>query len=141
MTSEDDTDDRAGAEQPLLSGDTATGELEDGRRVDIPVEYLTPEQEAAEPEPIPTSEADEVDDENMSEAGTQPEGVEWSPEPIEIPEQDYKFMSEVGTRTELKARNELTRIEASWLHYSRKEDWGMERKLYPKMEECFDFMK
>ena len=141
MTSDDDADDRAGEEQPLLSGDTATVELEDGRRVDIPVEYLTPQQESAEPEPIPTSEADEVDDENMSEAATQPEGVEWSPEPIEIPEQDYKFMSEVSTRTELKARNELSQIEASWFHFSRKEDWGRERKLYPKMEECFNFMK
>ena len=108
--------------------------------MEIPVEYLTPQQEAAEPEPIPTSEADEADDENMSEAGTQPEGVEWNPEPIEIPEQDYKFMSEVSTRTELKARNELSRIEASWFRYARKENWQMERKLYPQMEECFKFM-
>ena len=141
MSSDDGADDRAGAEQPLLSGDTATVELEDGRRVEIPVEYLEPQQETTEPEPIPMSEAEDADDENMSEAGTQPEGVEWNPEPIELPEQDYKFLNEVGTRTELKARNELTRIEASWFHYSRKEDWAMERKLYPKMEECFNFMK
>ena len=118
-----DEDDRAGSEQPLLSGDTATVELEDDRTVEIPVEYPTPQQQVVEPEPMPTSEPEEAEDENMSEAGTQPEGVEWNPEPIEIPEQDFPFMNEVGTRTELKARNELSRIEACWFHYARKEDW------------------
>ena len=63
--------------------------------MEIPVEHLTPQEQVVEPEPIPTSEPGEAEDETMSDAGAQPEGVEWNPEPIEIPEQDYKFMNDL----------------------------------------------
>ena len=113
----------------------------------MPVEYLEIGQEAVQtggppPEPEPNPGDDE--DEDMGSTTT-PEGPRdppgaWQPEPIEIPEQRFSFFNRPYNRADLKARQELAKIEAMWYHATRSGDHELARQMYQLMEECFHFM-
>ena len=80
-------------EDRMLSGDTATIQLDNGEVVDVPVEYLEIAREVVQtpgppPEPGPNPGDDE--DEEMESTTTPEEPRDhpdaWQPEPVEIPD-------------------------------------------------------
>ncbi|CAK9065586.1 unnamed protein product [Durusdinium trenchii] len=102
----------------MLSGETATVELDSGEVVDIPIEYLEIAREVVqapdpppEPEPSPGDEDEDMESTTTPEPGrTHPDA--WQPEPIEIPESKFSFYNRPYNRADLKARQELAKIEA-----------------------------
>ena len=130
-------------DERMLSGETATIQLDSGQVVDVPVEYLEIAQEVVqaprEPEPSPDG-----DDEDMESATTPEQGQTdpsvWQLEPIEIPEAKFTFYNRPYNRADLKARQELAKVEATWYHATRAGDQRLAQDMYIKMEECFNFM-
>ncbi|CAK9052479.1 unnamed protein product, partial [Durusdinium trenchii] len=130
----------------MLSGDTATIRLDDGNVVEVPVEYVEIAQEVAqaggsppEPEPSPGDEDEDMESTTTPEAPAGPPDA-WQPEPIEIPEQKFNFFNRPYNRADLKARQELAKVEATWYHAMRANDQDLAGKMYRVMEECFSFM-
>ncbi|CAK9043853.1 Copia protein, partial [Durusdinium trenchii] len=110
-------------DERMLSGETATVELDSGQVVDIPIEYLEIAREviqapgtSREPEPSPEGDDEDMEGESTPEQ-TDPDA--WQPEPIEIPESKFAFYNRPYNRADLKARQELAKIEASWYHATR----------------------
>ena len=62
------------------------------------------------------------------------------PEPIEIPEAKFAFYNRPYNRADLKARQELAKIEATWYHATRAGDRYMAEEMHQKMRECFEFI-
>ena len=134
----------------MLSGDTATIRLDNGEVVEAPIEYVEIAQEVAqtgslppEPEPSPGDDGDDGDEDMESTTTPEvPQGPpdEWQPEPIEIPEQKFNFFNRPYNRADLKARQELAKVEATWYHAARANDVALANDMYRVMEECFSFM-
>ena len=131
-------------DERMLSGETATVELDSGQVVDIPIEYLEIAREviqapgtSREPEPSPEGDDEDMEGESTPEQ-TDPDA--WQPEPIEIPESKFAFYNRPYNRADLKARQELAKIEASWYHATRAGNQQMADDMYVRMEECFEFM-
>ena len=130
------------------SVDTATVQLDSGETVDIPIEYLEIAQEVVQtPDPPPEPEpnpGDDDEDETMESTTTPEAGQDhpdaWQPEPIEIDEYKFNFMNRLYNRADLKARQELAKIEATWYHAMRSNDHEMAGKMHRLMEDCFLYM-
>ena len=142
----EDGPDEQGDDGRMLSGDTATIRLDDGNVVEVPVEYVEIAQEVAqaggsppEPEPSPGDEDEDMESTTTPEAPAGPPDA-WQPEPIEIPEQKFNFFNRPYNRADLKARQELAKVEATWYHAMRANDQDLAGKMYRVMEECFSFM-
>ena len=113
----------------------------------MPVEYVEIAQEVAqaggsppEPEPNPGDEEDEDMESTTTPEVQQGPPDAWQPEPIEIPEQKFNFFNRPYNRADLKARQELAKVEATWYHAMRSNDHDLAREMYQVMEECFSFM-
>ena len=117
--------------EPGLSGDSVVLVLDNGRVVQVPVEYVEPtgseapgEQNAevsmAEPEPSP-GEDEQQDEEMGSEHESVPEVVDapWEPESIKIPDPQFGHFNRAYNRADLTAREEVLKMEANWFHGHR----------------------
>lgn len=128
--------------EPGLSGATAIIVLDQGRIVEVPVEYVKPREEdqgggqattmpMAEPEPTPGEE--EVQDESMGSEESPPEVVNtaWEPESVKIPDSQYAHFNRACNRADLVSREELLKMEANWFHGHRNGN----RALMAEMQE------
>ena len=128
--------------EPGLSGATAVIVLDQGRIVEVPVEYVEPRKEdpigeqatttpMVEPEPTPGEE--EVRDESMGSEDSPPEvmNATWEPEGIKIPDGQHAHFNRAYNRADLVSREELLKMEANWFHGHRNGN----RALMSEMQE------
>ncbi|CAK9012402.1 unnamed protein product, partial [Durusdinium trenchii] len=127
-----------------LSGATAIIILDDGHIVQVPTEYVeqagleAPSSPApmVEPEPTPGDESMEADDAAMESDESAPEVVAaaWEPESIRIPDAQFENYNRAYNRADLRAREELLKMEANWFHGHRNGNRSLMSEMYDMRE-------
>lgn len=103
-------------DERMLSGDTATVQLDSGETVDIPIGYLEVAQEVVQtPDPPPGPEPSPGDDEDEVMEGT--------------------------TRPKrLREHRQVAKNEATWYHAMKSNNQELAAQMHRFMEECIEFM-
>ena len=120
-----------------MSGATAIIILDDGHIVQVPTEYVeqagleAPSSPApmVEPEPTPGDESMEAD-----ESAPEVVAAAWEPESIRIPDAQFENYNRAYNRADLRAREELLKMEANWFHGHRNGNRSLMSEMYDMRE-------